>query len=150
MPSSYTNLLYHIIFSTHERRPWLIPAFADRVHAFLGGLIRGQGGIALEINGMPDHLHIVAKLRPDRSMSDAMRDLKADSSKWIHRTFPELKDFAWQGGYGAFTVSPSQLEDVRRYVRDQKVHHRKMTFQEEFLLFLKQHGVEYDERYIWK
>jgi len=150
MPSSYTNLLYHIVFSTKDRRPWLAPSIAGRVHEFLGGGIRAQGGVALEVGGMPDHVHLLARLRQDKSLSDAMHDLKANSSGWIHKTFPEAEGFAWQNGFGAFTVSLSQSEDVRQYILDQEEHHKTTTFEEEFTKLFQRHGIEFDERYIWR
>ena len=150
MAHSYTQLLYHLVFSTKERQPWLDGDIGPRVHAYLGGAIRDEGGVALLVNGMPDHVHILARLRQDKAVSAVLRDIKANSSGWIHRTLPELRSFAWQGGYGAFTVSQSQAERVRRYIEGQEEHHRKYTFKEELVALLKAHGIEYDERYLWE
>jgi putative transposase len=150
MSHSHTNLLYHFVFSTKERRPFLHAEIRPRVFEYLGGAIRGEGGIALLVGGMPDHVHILCKLRQDKAVAEVMRDVKANSSGWIHRTFPELRDFAWQAGYGAFTVSQSQVERVRLYIANQEEHHRKYSFQEEFIRLLKAHGIEYDERYLWE
>src|SRR4030095_1035822 len=149
MAHSYTNLLYHIVFSTKGRQTWLSETMSPRLYQYLGGAIRSEGGIALAINGWLDHLHILAKLRQDKRVSDVIRDLKANSSGWIHREFVGLRAFAWQRGYGAFTVSQSQVEGVKRYIANQKVHHQTVSFQEEFVALLKAHGIEYDERYIW-
>ena len=149
MAHSYTNLLYHIVFSTKGRETWLSEAMSPRLYEYLGGAIRSEGGIALAINGWLDHVHILAKLRQDKRVSDVLRDLKANSSGWIHREFVGLRGFAWQRGYGAFTVSQSQVEGVKRYIANQKVHHQTVSFKEEFLALLKAHGIEYDERYIW-
>lgn len=121
----------------------------DRIHGYLGGIIRGQGGIALEVNGMPDHVHILSKLSQNKSIKDVLRDLKADSSGWIHDNFPGLKKFAWQAGYSAFTVSESQVDRVRKYIQNQKHHHRKLSFKEELIALLKANKIEYDERYLW-
>ncbi len=150
MAHSYTQLLYHLVFATKERRPWLTDEVRPRVHAYLGGAIRDEGGLALLVNGVADHVHILARLRQDKAVAEVLRDIKANSSGWIHRTFAELRPFAWQGGYGAFTVSPSQVERVRLYIANQEEHHRKYSFQEEFVALLKAHGVEYDERYLWE
>jgi REP element-mobilizing transposase RayT len=148
MPDSYTNLLYHIIFSTKDRRPLITDAYQPRLYEYIGGTIRGLGGISLELNGTDDHVHLLTKLRPDKSLSDVLRELKANASGWMHDIFPELSDFSWQRGYGAFTVSQSNVEEVRRYIAGQKEHHAKISFRDEFIQFLKANGIEYDERYV--
>jgi REP-associated tyrosine transposase len=149
VPHSYTKLLYHLVFSTKHREPFLGPSVLPRLGEYLGGAVRGEGGTALIINGMPDHIHILARLRQDAALSDVLRAIKANSSGWVHETFPELGGFAWQSGYGAFTVSASQAETVRRYIERQQEHHRRRTFQEEFLALLNAHGIDYGERYLW-
>ena len=113
MPHSYTQLLYHLVFSTKRREPFLGPSVLPRLCEYLGGAVRGEGGTALIVNGMPDHIHILARLRQDVALSDVLRAIKAHSSGWVHDTFPELSGFAWQSGYGAFTVSISQADRVR-------------------------------------
>jgi len=148
MSDSYTNFLYHIVFSTKDRRPLITPAYQVRLYDYIGGTVRGLGGISLELNGTEDHLHLLAKLRPDRALSDVLRDLKSNASGWMHNVFPALEDFSWQRGYGAFTVSQSNVEEVRQYIAHQKEHHRKVSFRDEFVQFLKVNGIEYDERYI--
>lgn len=148
MSDSYTNLLYHIVFSTKDRRPLITVAHQLRLYDYIGGTIRGICGISLELNGTEDHVHLLAKLRPDSALSDVLRDLKANATGWMHDVFPELKDFSWQRGYGAFTVSYSNVEDVRRYIAHQKKHHEKVSFRDEFIQFLKANGIEYDERYL--
>jgi putative transposase len=148
MPDPYTNLLYHVVFSTKDRRPLITPEYEVRLHDYIGGTIRGLGGISLELNGTEDHVHLLAKLRPDRALSDVLRDLKANASGWMHDLFPALKDFSWQRGYGAFTVSQSNIKEVRNYISRQKEHHAKVTFRDEFIQFLKSNGIEYDERFI--
>jgi len=149
MAQSYTSLLYHVVFSTKDRAPVLAPEWRARLYAYLGGVLRERGGDLLEINGTNDHLHLLLKLHQDHTLSRIVRDVKATSSGWIHREFPRLRRFAWQRGYGAFTVSISQLERVRRYIQTQQEHHRRRTFQEEFVALLKAHGIAYDERYLW-
>ena len=99
---------------------------------------------------MKDHVHLLAKLRPDKALSDVLRDLKANASGWMHDVFPELKDFSWQRGYGAFTVSQSNINVVEQYIANQKEHHQKQAFRDEFIEFLKNNGIEYDEQYLWK
>jgi REP element-mobilizing transposase RayT len=148
MSDSYTNLLYHIIFSTKERRPLITDAYQPRLYDYIGGTIRGAGGISLALNGTEDHLHLLAKLRPDNALSNVLRDLKANATGWMHDVFPELKEFSWQRGYGAFTVSQANVLEVRRYIVQQKKHHQKISFRDEFIQFLKANGIAYDERYL--
>ncbi len=148
MSDSYTNLLYHIVFSTKDRRPFITPDYEVRLYDYLGGTIRNMGGISLELNGTEDHVHVLAKLRPDCALSDILRDLKANATGWMREVFPTLKNFSWQRGYGAFTVSQSHVEAVRRYIARQKEHHQKISFRDEFIQFLRQNGIEYDERFI--
>jgi REP element-mobilizing transposase RayT len=148
MSQSYTNLLYHIIFSTKDRRPIITEDYQPRVYDYIGGIIRGTGGISLGVDGTEDHVHVLAKLRPDRALSDVLRDLKANATGWMHDVFPVLKDFSWQRGYGAFTVSHSNVDDVRDYIARQKEHHQRVSFRDEFMQFLKANGIEYDERYL--
>ena len=148
MSQSFTNLLYHLIFSTKDRRPLIKLDYQPRLYDYIGGIIRATGGISLGINGTQDHVHVLAKLRPDRALSDVLRDLKSNATGWMHDVFPGLSDFYWQRGYAAFTVSQSNLKQVQRYVAHQKEHHQKMSFRDEFILFLKENGIEYDERYI--
>ena len=112
--------------------------------------MRNLGGILLAINGMADHIHILVKLRPDRSVSDVMRDLKANSSGWMHDVFPEASDFSWQRGFGAFTVSTSQVEGVKRYIAEQQMHHAGRAFEDEFAGLLRKNDVEFDPNYLWR
>ena len=149
MAHTYTQLYYHLVFSTKNRRPWITDDLAVRLYPYLGGAIRNEGGTALAINGMPDHIHILARLRQDKALSDLLRDIKANSSGWVHREFPMLRDFAWQGGYAAFTVSASQIERVRQYIETQKEHHRQRNFHDELLALLKAHGIEFDAEHVW-
>jgi putative transposase len=148
MSDSYTNLLYHIIFSTKDRRPLITDYYRVRLYDYIGGTIRSLGGISLELNGTEDHVHLLTKLRPNKAVSDVLRDLKANASGWMHDIFPELKDFSWQRGYGAFTVSQSNVDEVRRYIAHQKEHHKKTSFRDEFNQFLKVNGIQYDERFL--
>src|SRR4051794_38100098 len=150
MAHTFTNLLAHIVFSTKDRRPLLDSDLKARLFPYLGGIIRAHGGKALIINGPMDHVHILASLAAKHPLSDVMRELKADSTGWIHKNFPNQKPFAWQIGYGAFSVSHSNAPEVERYIARQEEHHRKISFQEEFVSFLKKHGLEYDERFLWE
>ena len=150
MPHTYTNLLSHVIFSTRERKPDPHDDIRPRVFAYMGGIIRELGGAALAINGPADHTHILLSLPANVAMSDAMRVIKTNSSRWIHEQWPGRRSFAWQSGYGAFSVSRSNVEEIERYIANQEEHHRPVSFQDEFLAFLKRHGVAYDPRYVWE
>lgn len=150
MAQTFTHLLTHIVFSTKDRRPLLDADLKARLFPYLGGIIRAHDGKALIINGPADHVHILASLAAKHSLSDLMRELKADSSGWVHQNFQNQKMFAWQIGYGAFSVSHSSLVEVEKYIANQEEHHRKISFQEEFVTFLKRHEIEYDERYLWE
>jgi REP element-mobilizing transposase RayT len=149
MANTYTSLYYHIIFSTKNRHPWINPQIEQRLWEYLGGIARQHKMSALQIGGAPDHIHSLILAPATLSPSQIAQRLKGDSSKWIHGTFSGFRKFAWQDGYGAFTVSKSQLPPSIQYIQNQKEHHRKRTFQEEFLALLQKHGIQYDERYLW-
>ena len=149
MPKSYTNLIYHIVFSTRERLPLITAERQLRLYEYIGGVVRGLGGICLCINGVADHVHLLCKLRPDKALSDVIRDLKANSSGWMHDVFPEERDFAWQNGYGAFTVSSSQIPAVSKYIDEQERHHSRHSFRDEFVQMLRVNEIEFDEKYLW-
>ena len=144
---SYTNLLYHIVFGTKSRSPLITSELKPRLHEYLGGTIRGLGGIAFEINGMNDHVHLLVKIPPTVAVSDFLRDLKANSSK-KGKEFSNGK-FGWQRRYGAFTVSESQFEIVRNYIRNQEKHHLKFDFKQEFESLLKANHFEIDD-FVWQ
>lgn len=148
MPSSYTCLRFHLIWSTKHRQPILTDNIRDRLFQYIGGILRNDGGKLLAAGGMADHVHLLADIGKQHSVADSVRDIKSNSSGWIHETFPELKSFAWQTGYGAFTVSYSSADAVKNYIANQALHHRQRSFQEEFVEFLRRHGIEYDERYL--
>jgi len=148
MPSTHYSLHYHLVFSTKNREQLLAPTPRARVHEYLGGAIRGMGGVSHAVGGMGDHVHVFAGLRATHCLADVMRELKSESSSWIHKEL-RLHGFAWQEGYGAFTVGASSIEPVRTYVLGQEEHHRETTFQEEYVAMLRRGLVEYDERYLW-
>ncbi|MCS6806792.1 MAG: IS200/IS605 family transposase [Acidobacteriota bacterium] len=148
MPSTHTSLHYHLVFSTKDRLPMIAQSWRDRLHAYLGGIVKRLGGVPLAIGGIRDHVHMLVGLTSSHRLDYFVRDLKADSSEWVHREVGQ-RIFAWQKGYGAFTVSPSSIEAVKRYVLNQENHHRRKTFQEEYVELLKASGIVYDERYLW-
>jgi len=149
MAATLTNLLYHVVFSTKLRVPLITESLEAELYRYMGGIIRGEGGILLEIGGMSDHVHLLVKLKPTVAVADMLRVLKANSSKWVNEEKWHLQKFGWQDGYAAFTVSQSQVLQVRRYIRNQKHHPHKADFQSELKALLERHGVEYDERYVW-
>jgi REP element-mobilizing transposase RayT len=149
MPHTFTSLLVHVVFSTKDRAPELSPELAVRLFPYMGGIVRECKGTALIINGPADHVHALLSIPATISIADILRVLKTNSSRWVHEQFPERKRFGWQAGYGAFTVSGSQSDDVRNYIASQEEHHRKVSFQEEFVTLLKKHGLEYDVRDLW-
>ena len=144
---SYTNLLYHIVYATKERAPLITSALRPKLLQYLGGTVRGLDGIPIEINGISDHVHLLVRLRPTISVSEFLSKLKSSSSAWAKRQ--TLGRFAWQARYGAFTVSESQVEHVRRYIRNQEKHHCKMSFKEEFKALLRAHRVDFEVTHLW-
>jgi putative transposase len=141
------NILLHLIFSTQGRRPLIKREFRPDLFAYLGGIVREMQATALIINGTADHVHMLLRIRPAQSAAEIVRVVKANSSKWVRAKWSS--DFAWQTGYGVFSVSESNVPAVKKYIAEQEEHHKKHSFQEEFLTFLKKNHVEYDERYIW-
>jgi putative transposase len=148
MPSTHLSLHYHLVFSTKERRNFIDAAWRDRLHAYMGGVIRSLNGFPEMIGGIADHVHLLIGLRATHCLSDVMRDLKSASSEWVHEEI-RMAIFSWQEGYGAFTVSASNREQVSQYIKRQEEHHRHRTFQEEYRELLKRSGVEFDDRYLW-
>ncbi len=148
MPNSYTSLNYHVIFSTRDRAPHIAADLGARLFEYIGGIVREQGGRLLGAGGTLDHVHLLMSLHPQRSLSDVLRELKAGSSRWVHETQPDKMEFAWQDGYGAFSVSQSNLDQVKAYISKQDEHHRRKSYQEEFVEFLRRHDIPYDERYV--
>ena len=149
MANSFCCLDYHFVFSTKCRYPWISPKYETQVWEYLGGTAVANRMHPYKIGGMPDHLHVAIGLPPTLAVSDAVRLLKGSSSRWIRDAFPTLKGFGWQDGYGAFTVSRSNVPQVVDYIAGQREHHRTRTFQEEYRELLARHGIPFDERYLW-
>jgi len=149
MANTFTSLHYHVIFSTKNREPWISQDVEERIWKFLGGIARENGMKALLVGGMADHIHLALALPPTQSVSKTMQLLKGGSSKWIKDALPRMRAFAWQDGYGAFSVSKSNLPEIVAYIQNQREHHRVKTFKEEFLTFLVRHEIDYEERYLW-
>ena len=149
MPHSFASLLVHIIFSTKSRLPDLSPELASRLFPYLGGILRARKSVPLIINGPADHVHLLVAIPPTESLAELLRVVKTNSSRWVHEQFPALRKFGWQSGYAAFSVSGSRAAAVLRYIAAQQDHHRRISFQDEFLILLRKHGVAHDERDLW-
>src|SRR5947207_2849108 len=149
MAHSYTSSLYHCVFSTKERVKIITPELQERLWPYMGGIARDNRMKALAIGGIDDHVHILLSLPSTLAIAKAIQLVKGNSSKWVHETFPHMADFAWQEGYGAFSIGVSGIDATTEYIQNQEKHHRKKSFQEEFLSFLKKHDIEYDPRFIW-
>jgi REP element-mobilizing transposase RayT len=149
MSQTLTNLLVHLVFSTKERQPIIPQSHRERLHSYIGGIIRAEGAEPLMIGGTSDHVHAAIKMPATQAVSDLVRVVKANSSKWANDSRMSECRFAWQNGYGAFSVSASQIGKVRAYIGRQVEHHRTTTFKEELLALLTKHGMEHDPRHLW-
>ncbi len=152
MANTYSSIFYHIIFSTKNRENFINREIETRVWAYLGGIARENDFSVLCIGGIENHIHLLLLLPPDLSVSNAVKLLKGVSSAWIKDAFPKalnLRNFAWQDGYAAFSVSKSKDGEVRRYIESQREHHRTKTFEEEYRALLLKHEVAVDEKYLW-
>ena len=150
MPGTYSQLLFHVVFSTKHRQQWIAPEIALPLYAYVGGIIRSENGTLFSIGGIADHVHLYLRWKTDDSLSNLLRQIKAGSSKWIHKTYPQLSEFAWQEGYAAFSVSKSQEPAVKSYIEGQVEHHKKYDFKTELLRILRAHNIEFDERYVFE
>ena len=150
MASTYTHLLYHVVYGTKHRQPLIQPDLRERLYEYIGGIVREEGGTLVEIGGVADHVHLALRLRATPAVADVIKVVKAKSSKWVNDNRLTATRFAWQKGYAAFSVSPSQLERLVKYIRTQEQHHRRLSFKEELITLLEKHGIEYDERYVFE
>lgn len=146
---SFARLTYHVVFATKYRKPTITDDRQDRLYQYIGGIFRARKGHALQIGGVEDHLHVLAELSPSIAVSDVIRDVKANSSRWMREEM-NVEIFEWQKGYGAFTVSYNRIEAIRNYIQNQKEHHRTRTFQEEYVDFLERHGIDYRIEYLFE
>jgi len=146
MPSTYSNLIYHIVFATKGREPLIETDWMDRLHRYLAGTVNAMDGKALEVGGISDHIHLLAVLRPSHCLADFVRDLKKESSKFVHRELVR-PTFAWQVGYGVFTEGEERVAGLRRYIQNQSVHHRTENSRDELLRLCREAGVEVDMRF---
>lgn len=149
MGHTYANVLLHVVFSTKDRRPMIRESFRPRLYEYMSGVARQEFGCALTIGGTDNHVHGLLSVGTDISIGEVMSKWKSLSSGWIHKTFPDAVDFSWQIGYGVFSVSRSSVDKVTRYIDGQVEHHKKQTFEEEFIALLMRHGIQYDPAHMW-
>jgi putative transposase len=147
MSSTHLSLHYHVVFGTKNHESLITSDWRARLHAFLGGVIRKLNGVPDAVGGVADHVHLLVGLRATHTLSDVLREIKSVSSAWVHENVG-VRSFAWQEGYGAFTVSASQVENVRAYIQQQEEHHRTRSFRDEYVALLHRSGVEFDERFV--
>ena len=147
MASSLVKIDIHLIFHVKSNGVTMRSDDLPRVFQYIGGVIRGLDAIPIEVGGMPDHVHILTTLPKSKALTDFVRDLKSNSSKWMKTLDSRYKQFAWQDGYGAFSVSPTLIDKTVNYIRGQEEHHKQRTFKDEYKLFLEHYGIDYDEKY---
>lgn len=149
MANTYSNLFYHIVFSTKGRKNLISQQIGARVWVYVGGIARKHGLTALQVGGIENHIHALTMSKPAHSPSQIAKWLKGESSKWIHEEFPHLRKSGWQDGYGVFSESKSNVPDVIEYIKNQREHHRKQTFEDEYVSLLKLHDIDFDDRYLF-
>jgi putative transposase len=149
MPQSLSKVILHVVFSTKDRELWLTSEVRARMHAYLATICRDLNADSVHVGGVADHVHILTTLPRTLSQAQLVEQIKKTSSRWIKTLEPRYRGFFWQRGYGAFSVSPSQLKSVIRYIDGQQNHHRTHTFQDEYRELLRKHGIDFDERYVW-
>jgi len=149
MANTYINILIHTVFSTKNRDPWISSSLRERLYPYMCGIARENGLKVLCIGGTDNHIHILLSLDSTTSIAKAMQLIKGGSSKWIHETFPELRLFSWQEGYGAFSIGISNVDETKKYIENQEKHHSKESFRDEYLKFLRKNNIDFDEKYLW-
>jgi len=150
MSQALAKIYLHLIFSTKNRERSLPDDVRDDLHSYMGGILHGLGCSPIEINTEPDHAHVLFVMTRTETISNVVGQLKKSSNDWLRNRDPQFRHFYWQGGYGVFSVSQSAVEEVRQYIRDQREHHKQISFQDEFRTFLKRYEMEFDERYVWE
>jgi REP element-mobilizing transposase RayT len=149
MAQSLSNVLLHLVFSTKLRQAWIDPDIERELFPYLATICKDMKCTPHKIGGADDHVHVACSLGRTKTIADLVQELKQSSSKWIKSKGPQYHEFAWQNGYGAFSVGQSQLDALRRYIANQREHHRRVSFQEEFRELLVRYEIEFDERYVW-
>ena len=149
MGQSLIKNYIHIVFSTKDVKPLITPSIEKDLHAYIGAICKELDCQALIVGGYTDHIHILCMLSKKTALMTLVQKIKANSSKWVKSKDESLKMFSWQNGYGAFSINPSQTKIVTEYIKNQHEHHKKKTFKDEYLAFLRKYNIEYDERYLW-
>jgi putative transposase len=149
MPQSLSQLYVHLAFSTKRREPLLLAPLRAQMHPYLATVLTNSGSPAIKVGGTSDHVHALFRLSKNASLAEIVEEIKTSSSKWIKTKGRAMASFHWQSGYGGFSVSPADVEEVAEYITQQEAHHRAVSFQEEYRKLLESHGIEYDERYAW-
>ncbi|MEQ1606113.1 MAG: transposase [Pyrinomonadaceae bacterium] len=149
MAQTHLSLQVHLVFHTSDNRKSIKPEWRERLYAFLGGCIKAAGCVPLAIGGTFDHIHLLIGFRATHALADIVRDIKVASSKWVHDEIGH-RAFGWQGGYGAFSASPSHVDRVKNYIANQMEHHQVRSFQDEYVEMLDSAGVAYEVKYLWK
>mgnify|MGYP001613720879 FL=1 len=149
MANTYINILIHTVFSTKNRESGLSSSLRERLYPYMCGIARENGLKVLCIGGTDNHIHILLSLDSTTSIAKAMQFIKGGSSKWVHETFPELRLFSWQEGYGAFSIGISNVDETKKYIENQEKHHSKESFRDEYLKFLRKNNIDFDEKYLW-
>jgi putative transposase len=150
MANTFSQIYIQTVFSVSNRISLIQPAFKEDLNKYLTGIIRNQGQKLISINGMPDHLHILIGLKPSMALADLVRDIKADSSTYVNKNRWVRGKFSWQEGYGAFSYGHSQLDTIIRYIQNQEKHHRRRSFKEEYLAWLKKYEIAFEEKYVFE
>jgi len=149
MPQSLSSVLIHLVFSTKNREPFLLPAVEAELHPYMATIFRDHDSPSLIIDGTTDHVHMLFVLGRTITIADVVEEVKTGSSKWVKTKGLEFRNFHWQRGYGAFSIGQSNVSELKRYIRNQKQHHRRITFEDEYRVFLKRYEIGFDERYVW-
>lgn len=149
MANTYSNLFYHIVFSTKGRKDLICSEIEERLWAYIGGIARKHEIVAVQVGGIENHIHVLVLAKPKFAPSQIVQWLKGESSRWIHETFPDMRHFEWQDGYGIFSVSKSSIADVVDYIKTQREHHAKQSFEDEYVAMLKLNGIDYDDKYLF-
>ena len=149
MPQSLANILVHVIFSTKKREPFIQQEVMSDLHSYMVGIARSHGSHVHEIGGIEDHVHLMISLPRTISIGKLLEEIKKGSSKWIKTKGGNYNGFSWQRGYGAFSIGQSSFDNLRKYIQNQKEHHKKLSFQDEYRSFLKKYNIDFDEKYVW-
>ncbi len=150
MTATFSSQTIHIVFGLKNRQAWIKDVFKERLYSYIGGIANNKQCKLLAIGGTSDHLHLLLSIHPQISTSELVRFIKSNSSKFIHTEYPEYRAFAWQSGYGAFSVSYSNIQNVIKYISNQEEHHKRHDFKEEIIALLKKHRISFDENYLFK